>query len=140
MKSLLIALSLSVISFSSFADSILVDSVRLQNCGGEVQLRSSIDREGVERYSLKFVGVENCSNVRLGGRHYRLINEGLFENGTFPLTNEAVKVAYILPSFLKQGFGVNMTSNSGNTQDYVIIQLRTAQPQAQPGYESSESN
>jgi hypothetical protein len=132
MKSLLIALSLSVMSFSSFADSILVDSARLQNCGGEVQLRSSIDGQGVERYALKFIGVQKCSNIELAsGKSYKLTQDGQFQDRSFTLSNESVQMA-------RYGLGVNVTSNSGSTSDNVLVQIRTAQPQ--PEYESSEWN
>ena len=51
-------IALAIFSVNVFADSLFVDSARLRNCGGEVELR-----ESRENLHLQFNDVRNCSNL-----------------------------------------------------------------------------
>ena len=66
----LIVLLLGLVSLSAFSQSRYVDSARLYNCNGSIQLRESYNQT-----HLKFINVENCSNVILKTSKYgRVIN------------------------------------------------------------------
>lgn len=123
-----LSLAVLVISFSTFADSRIEDAVRLSNCGGSVELRSHIDGNGEERFSLQFRGVERCSNVRLSsGKDYKLTDSnGNFQDKNFTLSNEAISAAKY------GGLGVIIESNKGSTRDDVIVNVRRQAPAPLP--------
>jgi hypothetical protein len=121
MKNLFFALVLALVSFGAFAESYLTDSAYLQSCGGRVELRSYVDNRGYTAYSLKFVGVSQCSNVVLyGGKSYKLTDRnGNYQDKTFTLSDDSVSQA-------KSYYGLNIIvrSNSFSTADQVSVRVR----------------
>ncbi len=139
MKTVLIGLLLSLASLSAIADSYLEDSSRLSDCAGSVELRRYVN-QGVTRYSLKFIGVNQCSNVILeSGESYELTDRsGRFEHiKTFTLSDAAVATA-------RRGNGLQVTvrSNSGAHRDQVTVRIKGyySAPAPAPTYEPQEWN
>lgn len=126
MKKLFFGIALAMMSIGAFAESYLEDSARLYECGGIVELRS-YEEQGSSKYALKFIGVEKCSNVRLGtGKSYKLTDkDGNFQTRSFTLSNEAVSSA-------RFGLSVLVESNSGSTSDSVSVTIRDRQPAPRP--------
>lgn len=131
------------LSFSAFAESVIEDTARLTECGGKVELRSHIGSQGEERFSLQFIGVKKCSNVRLAtGEDYKLTDKnGKFESSkNFTISNEAASAAR-----RSRGLGITIESNTGATGEEVVVYLRRQAPVPAPApieddYEPSEWN
>ncbi|HXH30872.1 MAG TPA: hypothetical protein VNJ01_08670 [Bacteriovoracaceae bacterium] len=121
MKLVFSALLLSLASFGAFANSVLEDSARLSDCNGNVELRSYVD-QGKTRFSLKFTGVKQCSDVSLEtGDKYELTDKnGRFENiKTFTLSDKAVATAR-----RGNGLQINVQSNSRAHKDQVTVRIK----------------
>jgi hypothetical protein len=134
MKNVFLGLALTL-SFSAFAESVIVDVARLDNCGGRVELRS-YESQGEEKFALQFEGVKSCSNVRLSsGKDYKLTDKnGKFvESKNITLSDEAVSAARS-----RRGLGVIVESNKGSTVDAVAVQIESA-PVSIPSSPSSSS-
>lgn len=115
MKSLLIALTFSVASFSAVADSYFLDSASLYNCGGKVELRTHVNRGDV-LYTLKFKDVKRCSNVVILGKNYKLTDDrGRYVDRSITLSRTAEREAKFY------GLGIAVESNSRRTSDAVRL-------------------
>lgn len=137
MKNIFLGLALTL-SFSAFADSVVVDTARLNNCGGHVELRSYVSNSGEQKYSLQFEGVKSCSNVRLSsGKDYKLTDKnGKFvESKNITLSDDAVSAART-----RRGLGVIVESNKGSTVDAVAVQIERAPAPVQPTPAPSNEN
>lgn len=135
MKNVFLGLALTL-SFSAFAESVIVDVARLDNCGGRVELRSYESNSGEQKYALQFEGVKSCSNVRLSsGKDYKLTDKnGKFvESKNITLSDEAISAARS-----RRGLGVIVESNKGATVDAVAVQIESA-PVSIPSVPSSSS-